>query len=178
MKKIVLPIFRTFNREWVALLIFIFIMNLLFLFSEFWQKQYYLFLWLLTRIGGSVGLMIQIMVCAQTSIKLNLIIFLIDVPLAVKLVELMLQGWPSQPTLEKRPFFVGFTCFSQENGKNEFHNCLPHLNFAKRAIFLTLLICNPIFFWAPRPKKQRKRMQDNHSELQIHFWKISLVLCN
>ena len=36
--------------------------------------------------------MIQIMVCAQTSIKLNLIIFLIDVPLAVKLVELMLQG--------------------------------------------------------------------------------------
>ena len=42
--------------------------------------------------GGSVGLMIQIMVCAQTSIKLNLIIFLIDVPLAVKLVELMLQG--------------------------------------------------------------------------------------
>ena len=41
---------------------------------------------------GSIRFMIQIMGCAPASIKLNVIVFRIDVRIAVKLVELMLQG--------------------------------------------------------------------------------------
>lgn len=113
--------------------------------------------------------MIQIMGCAQASIMLNLIILLIHVPMVVKLVELMLHGWPLQPTLEKPIFDIDFIRFWQHNRKNEFYSCLPHLNFTNGAISLTLRISKPIF-WAPCLKKHRSRVQDYRSGLQNLFF--------
>ena len=162
----------TFNREWVALLLLIFIFIIL-LFSTL--LIFYVFLWLLTGSQESIGLVIQIIGCAQASTKLNLIIFLIDVPMAMKLVELMLQGWTSQPTLEKRLFFNFFYQLLTIQRENKFHSCLSHLNFAEGAIILTLLIFKPIF-WASHPKKHRNRVHDHDSDLQTIFWKISLFL--
>ena len=115
--------------------------------------------------------MIQIMGCAQESIMLNLIILLIYVPMVVKLVELMLHGWPSQSTLEKPIFVIVFIRFWQHNRKNGFYNCLPHLNFTNGAFSLTLRISKPIF-GASCLKKHRSRVQDHHNGLQIFFLKI------
>ena len=72
-------------------------------------------------------------------------------------------------------FQIFFTSFWQHKGKNEFHSCLSHLNFAEGAIILTLLIFKPTF-WASHPKKHRNRVHDHDSDLQTIFWKISLFL--
>ena len=142
--KTVLPVLMTFNREWDALLISIFIINVLFYFSEFWWKQYYLFLWILTGTRGSR--------CQDSSHGLGSGIyqvkhnnFLDQCPYGGTLIEPMLQGWSSQPSLEKDLFFIFLTIFWQRSRKDELHNYLPYLNFGKRAIFLTLLISKSTF---------------------------------